>query len=313
MFPEASAVPDGLRRLDFAGMGTTVTVVLPEMRWRAGYFRVRNLFSEWEGRLSRFRPESELNQLNRSPGRAKKVSPLLWEVLETALLAARDTDGLFDPTLGLQMKETGYDRSFELLNRDQEGPVRDDPHPGGAWKFIRLDPDTRSVILPIGSSLDFGGLAKGMAVDAALKLLEESEIQPALVNAGGDLQVLGEPQDGPFSVWVPGMSRAISLRRGAIATSGIGKRNWKRGGKIYHHLLDPRTGRPSTTKLESVTVIAATCGQADVAAKVALLLGESRGPAFLLSQGLAGHFSFQGGKRLSVGAWPRHVRLKEER
>jgi thiamine biosynthesis lipoprotein len=109
-----------------------------------------------------------------------------------------------------------------------------------------------------------------MAVDAALERLRLNGIGTAMVNAGGDLAVLGLPPDAEqWPVAVPGQHHlwTIPLRRGSIATSGIARRHWWQGQTLRHHLLDPRTGLPAQSDLWSVTVIADRCEQAEVAAK----------------------------------------------
>src|SRR5215472_1814095 len=107
--------PAGLRRTEFAAMGTTVSLLLPEDTAAFGSALVRTLYAEWEQTLSRFRPASELSRLNARAGEPVAVSPLLWAVLETSLAAARATAGLYDPTLLRQIIAVGYASSFETL------------------------------------------------------------------------------------------------------------------------------------------------------------------------------------------------------
>ena len=114
-------------------------------------------------------------------------------------------------------------------------------------------------MLPAGAGLDFGGIAKGMAVDAALDQLRARNLTPALVNAGGDLAVAGQPPDQPdWPIAVPGRDRhwTIPLRHGAVATSTVTRRNWRQGDTARHHLIDPTTGEPAQSDILSVTVVA---------------------------------------------------------
>lgn len=304
----AYVLPPSLRGATFRAMGTTIQVVLEPDRADEAE-RVRDLFATWEETLSRFRPESELSRLNARSGEAVSVSPLLFLVLQTALAAADATDGLFDPTLGRELAALGYDRSFELVAANQPASRYAVPRPHASWRDIVLDPSRRLVRVPTGVALDFGGIAKGMAVDAAIGMLTLRGVCRALVNAGGDLAVLGLPPDLP--AWPLAIEDGISdvprwpvsLRRGAIATSGIARRHWRQGDAERHHLLDPRTGLPATSALRSVSVSAATCAQAEVAAKVAFVLGGA-GPAFLVERDLAGFFAREGGTVERVGGWP---------
>jgi len=96
-------------------MGTTISLLLPEGQSEQGLNIVRTLFAEWEQALSRFIPESELSRLNEQPGKPIPVSDLLYNVLATALTAARDTQGIYDPTMLVQLLKLGYYRTFDSL------------------------------------------------------------------------------------------------------------------------------------------------------------------------------------------------------
>src|SRR5690348_6810253 len=156
--------PEGMSRHVFAAMGTTVTVLVPAEHGPRAFEMVRALFDEWERALSRFLPESELSRLNARAGTAVEVSPLLWDVLTTALEAARATNGRYDPTLLRQMLWIGYDRTFVDIDRTGHGtaPRVGQARMGGDWRLIQLDLAHRRVTLPAGAGLDFGGIAKGM-------------------------------------------------------------------------------------------------------------------------------------------------------
>jgi thiamine biosynthesis lipoprotein len=290
-------------------MGTTISVLLPEEQGELGLRIVRTLFTEWEQTLSRFLPESELSRLNQQAGIPLAVSDLLYHVLATALTAAQATEGVYDPAMLDQLERLGYDRSFDDLPAVGFEPIVPG-EPGGGWRGIRVNPIYRYVALPVGIKLDFGGIAKGMAVDAALEQLRQSGIRSALVNAGGDLAVLGlPPAMEQWQVAVPGREGfwTIPLRQGAVATSGIAHRHWWQGQTLQHHLLDPRTGLPAQSDLWSVTVVADQCEQAEVAAKVAFILGSQQGADFLRKQRIAGLLVCEDGRWEAVEPWPVHL------
>ena len=294
-------------------MGTTISLLLPTSQAARGVQIVGSLFREWEQTLSRFLPESELSQLNAHAGTAMAVSALLYTVLATALSAAQATQGVYDPALLEQLVQLGYDRTFDDLPAVSFDPIIPG-EPGGGWRGIRVNPIYRHVTLPTGIKLDFGGIAKGMAVDAALEQLRLSGISPALVNAGGDLAVLGLPPAAEqWPIAVPGRERCwtIPLHSGAVATSGIAHRHWWQGQTLRHHLLDPRTGLPAQSDLWSVTVVADRCEQAEVAAKVAFILGSRQGADFLRRHRIAGLLVREDGTWESVEPWPAHL-MEEE-
>ena len=293
-------------------MGTTISLLLPERQSVQGKELVRTLFAEWEQSLSRFLPESELSRLNQRAGTATHVSELLYTVLATALTAAQATEGVYDPAMLEQLIQVGYDRTFDDLEATPFSPLFPG-EPGGGWRGIRVNSIQRSVKLPKNIKLDFGGIAKGMAVDAALKLLKQSGISPALVNAGGDLAVIGLPpamDAWPLAVPVWETSWTIPLRSGAMATSGIAYRRWLQGETLRHHLIDPCTGLPAESDLWSVTVVADRCEQAEVAAKVAFILGSQRGAEFLHKRQLAALLIHNDGTWETVAPWP--MQLMEE-
>jgi len=299
-------------------MGTTISMLLPEDQGELGMQIVHTLFTEWEQTLSRFLPESELSRLNQQAGTPVVVSDLLYHVLATALAAAQATQGVYDPAMLDQLERLGYDRSFDDLPAMGFEPIVPG-EPGGGWRGIRVNPIYRYVTLPVGIKLDFGGIAKGMAVDAALEQLRLSGIRSALVNAGGDLAVLGLPpamgainRSPTMEQWpiaVPGREGfwTIPLRYGAVATSGIAHRHWWQGQTLRHHLLDPHTGLPAQNDLWSVTVVADRCEQAEVAAKVAFILGFRQGADFLRRQRIAGLLVREDGTWGAVEPWPVHL------
>ena len=300
------ATPAGLTRHEFRAMGTTVTVIVPEPARRA-VEAVVSLFATWEAALSRFRPESELSRLNAAAGREVPVSPLLLSVVETAIRAARATDGLFDPTLLGAMIAAGYDRTFEELPRVGPADAGRDRATAGGWRTLRVDRVRGTVTLPPGVGIDLGGIAKGLAVDAAVDLLAAADASPCAVDAGGDLAVRGLPAhrlSWPVRLELPdGSARVLEIAAGALATSGIGRRNWVRGAELRHHLIDPRTGRPADGEGWSATVAAATVAQAEVAAKAVFMLGPAAGARFLLERGLTGLYVRRDGRQLELGTW----------
>jgi len=265
---------------------------------------VRMLFAEWELALSRFIPESDLSRLNARAGSPVVVGELLFGVVREALDAAVATDGAFDPTLLTQQRWSGYDRSFELLPGTVR-PAGGAPVPGGAWRRVELDARARIVRLPSGCGLDLGGIAKGMAVDAALALLSEAGVHDGLVGAGGDLAVQGlPPGERAWHVLVGNDGEeVVALERGALATSGVARRAWRQGDRARHHIVDPATGESVENGLHEVTVAAATCVQAEVAATAVFVLGPERGARFLREHGLAGRLTGTDGAVLRVGAW----------
>jgi thiamine biosynthesis lipoprotein len=249
---------------------------------------VERLFEALETSLSRFRPDSDLERLNRSPAEAAIVSPLLATALDDALRAAAASSGLCDPTIAAALDAAGYDRTFAEVRRTE---LRD-PVPAGRWREVRVS--GLLVRRPPGLRLDLNGVVKGRAVDDALALIEGA----GFVSAGGDLATRGE-----LVVGLPG-GDTVTLQAGGLATSGVTTRSWEReDGARAHHLIDPSSGAPATSRWECVTVCAASCLAADVAAKTAFLLGD-QGPGWLESRGLQGRFVSPADGVVLAGGWP---------
>jgi thiamine biosynthesis lipoprotein len=218
------------------------------------------------------------------------VSEEFASMLSLALGAARATGGLVTPAAGAALSACGYDRDFAELPPDggvAVGPVRV-PHISSVGLADRLLSLSRPV------TLDLNGVVKGKTVDDALALLGRG-----FVSAGGDVAT-----NVPVVVGLPG-GETIRLYDGGLATSSTAKRAWLRAGERQHHLIDPATGLPARTPWRDVTVAAATCVQADVAAKAALLLGPA-GPSWLDRRGLAGRFVGEDGiVRVNEAWWSR--------
>jgi thiamine biosynthesis lipoprotein len=247
---------------------------------------VQALFRARDALFSRFRPERELNAVNGSASPVIALSPAFAATLAVALRAAAATGGLVDPTVGAALESAGYDRDFGLLEPD---PRPAGPASVGRVRALRLA--ARLLARPPGLRLDLNGVVKGLAVDDALALLAGD----GFVSAGGDVA-----SRGPCTVALPG-GGAVHLLSGGIATSGTTRRRWLRAGEVEHHLIDPRTGRPSTSRWRQVTVAAASCLAADVAAKAAFLL-DSEGPGWLDARNLPGRF-LASGTTVENDAW----------
>lgn len=292
---------------DFAAMGTNVEVHALAEELPLAVATVRQVFQDWEGSLSRFRPESELSALNRAGGRPFEAGELLFRVVARALAWASETGGTFDPAMLHQIERLGYLATFAEIGRAAPlAPLEERLAAGGGWRGITVDPRRRQITLPRGVGLDLGGIAKGMAVDAALDALAGEGVGKALVNAGGDLAVRGLPPGrDAWPVGVGGLpGEVILLRRGAVATSGALRRRWLQGDVERHHLLDPSTGYPAEQAIATVSVIGASCEEADVAATTAFVRGIAAGGAFLRARGLAGLFVAGDGAVVRAGAWP---------
>ena len=281
-------------RHSFTTMGTMVTLIAPrnagQRTFRKAAASVEHVFGREDRRFSRFRPDSELSRVNAAAGQWVEVSRPFAVLTERSLRAAEETDGLFDPTVLPALAAAGYDRDWadveargdeedeELaaIRREFAALMIEHSTACGAWREIELDgTDLR---IPERAALDFGGIAKGWTVDRAVGKLPD--LRWAIVNAGGDLRVVGTPPHAGLDVGIedPRDARAEALRiglcAGALATTSVTVRAWGDGN---HHVIDPRTSLPAMTEVVQATVWGETCADAEVWSKAALL----RGPEIL--------------------------------
>jgi len=291
-----------LHRLEFHAMSCDMLAAVecktaPEM-----LSRIPEWFEEWEQVLSRFRYDSELTRLNQTHERPVRVSETLWEVFQTARKAEQMTDGLVTPTLLDAIIEAGYDRPFDMLPHLATPTVDSVLTISQSLTAIAFDASTRTITLPDGLGLDFGGAAKGWAAHQAMKRLQTEG--PALIDAGGDISISGPRVDG--GPWKIGIAdpfhkgeeiEVLHLNACGVATSGKDRRRWMRDGALQHHIIDPLTGLPAETDLLTVTVIAPTVMEAEAAAKASFILGSRAGLDWLEEQAeYAGVFILDNGE-----------------
>jgi thiamine biosynthesis lipoprotein len=246
----------------FYAMGTTFELVVEAAEAGRAFAEAEAEVERLEQIMSRFRPDSELSQLNHDS--AINASQELAEVVELAVAARERTGGRFDPTVHDALVGAGYDRTFDDIGQDTAAAVTPSACGGGitlTGRRIELEP---------GFKLDLGGIGKGFAAERVAQLLALTG--PSLVSAGGDVAVRGVPTEGTWAVAVD-ETLTLGLTRGGLATSGRDHRRWRRGGLEQHHLIDPSTGRPSETDLVRVTAIGSDAVDAEVLAKEIFLGG----------------------------------------
>jgi thiamine biosynthesis lipoprotein len=237
----------------------------------------------YEQRFSRFVALSELSRLNAAAGRPFSASPMLFALVRLSLDLAERSGGLVDPTVLPYLTAAGYDRSYDLVPPARDAMPADSAH-HFTWRDVQLDAASRLISMPAGCGIDLGGIGKGWAVDRMAKMLAT----PSLVNGGGDIYAAGRPPDD--TAWRVGIADPFAPERDllvlrvsgrGVATSSSLRRRWRVGDAVLHHIIDPRTGRPSSSDAVQVTVVTSTATQADYLAKVTLLRGAADGIAAL--------------------------------
>jgi FAD:protein FMN transferase len=298
-------------RMTFPALGTTATVVVTDpVRIEAAAAVVAAEVSACDQACSRFRDDSELSRLNTARGEEVAVSARLVEELVAALRAARLTDGVVDPTIGRALISAGYDRDFPLVPAASTPPtVTLAPVPG--WRCLQVDVRSGRARVPAGVLVDLGATAKARCSDRAALVAASATDCGVLVSLGGDLAVAGPPPAGGWKVRVtddcagePGApGQIVGLRDGGLASSGVTVRAWRRGDAAFHHVIDPRTGQSAAVVWRTVSVAAATCTDANIAATAALVLGQEA-PGWLQARRLPARLVAADGGVSLVGGWP---------
>lgn len=227
---------------------------------------------ELEQRWSRFLPTSEISELNATAGVLRRVSADTFVLVESLVRAWHATDGAFDPTLLGALVHLGYGTS-----RDRSDLITS-PAPGAAPRGrpaeILVRSADQAVMLPTGTTLDPGGLGKGLAADLIVDEIMASGAAGALVEVGGDLRVRGRPPVGhAWPITIDDTGEVVELAGGGLATSSSRLRTWTIDDDRRHHLLDPTTLRSTANDVESCTVIAGTAAWAEGFTKVAFARG----------------------------------------
>lgn len=291
-----------LRSHGFRSMACQVTVQLVGVgsdEADAAFSRVEDIFREVESACSRFDPRSPLMVANATSSSWHRVPNSCFEAIREAHVAYRGTGGLFDPRVLRCLRANGYDRSLAFstgnvqVEGDGPGSVRPDRR---RWRPRFDDRRGRVRLGPV--PIDLGGIGKGLAVRWAMTALEGCGTS-ATVEAGGDLAARGAGPEGTgWRVAVedplvpPGTRQrhpvaVLGVSDRAVATSSIRLRTWRVGGQKVHHLIDPRTARPATSGLASVTVIHTDPGWAEVWSKSLFVLGAGAVAAQTVAKGLA--------------------------
>lgn len=293
-------------------LGTDARVVLwPPDDLAAALGAVDAELGRLDRQASRFRSDSEISRIQRCRHRIHRLSPGLAETVRVALAAARWTGGLADPTVGGALSALGYDRDYASIaagSRPAAPPPLRGPVPG--WRRVRLD--GRLLRLPAGVCLDLGATAKGLGADrAAAAAWRAAGRGGVLISLGGDIATAGQPPAGGWPVAIadssladgPSAGQVVWLAAGAVATSSVTCRQWRRGGRRMHHIVDPRTGYPASGPWRTVSVTAPSCAMANAAATAAIVAGPDA-RAWLTQTGLPARLVSHGGAVLVLGGWP---------
>ncbi len=246
---------------------------------------IDSLLQEVNRQMSTYLPQSEISRFNRSTETGWfPVSPGLYLVLNKAREVSQISGGAFDITVGPLVNLWG----FGPEDRRELVPTADEIQQRKLWVGsdqlqLRACPPAVKKARP-EIYCDLAAIAKGYAVDQLSEYLDQRGLSRHLVDIGGEIKTAGRNHRG--KIWKVGIStpdeksgiqKAVPLDNRAMATSGDYRNYFEVDGIRYSHTIDPKTGRPITHSLASVTVIHDTCMVADALATAIDVLGPEKG------------------------------------
>ncbi len=241
--------------------------------------RIERMISSWDS-------ESETSLINKNAGiRPVKVSFELFKLIERAKQISEITDGAFDISYASMDMIWKFDGSMKYIPTEAE--IRNSVAKVG-YKKIILDPNEQTVFLrQKGMKISFGAIGKGYAADKAKELLVSKQVVAGIINAAGDLTTWGTKASG--EKWLIGIANPLSkdkifswlpIVESSVATSGNYEKYVMIKGKKYTHIIDPRTGWPSSG-INSVSIFSKSAELCDALATAVFIMGKDAGLALI--------------------------------
>jgi thiamine biosynthesis lipoprotein len=249
---------------------------------------IERVFSTWN-------PDSAISRFNES--KSTETIPVtlpLAQVLASALDLSRQTEGAFDPTMGPLIDLWGFGHEGKRTEPPTPDEISSALSKCGADKLtVTLNPPTLRKAIP-DLEVNPSAIVEGYAADQLGHLLKSSGYEGWLLEIGGEILADGLSPDGrPWRVGIQTPGAALNdsfsnlpLSDQALATSGTYRQRFEHGGRIYSHLINPKTGWPIETKLVSVSVLSPSCMKADAFATALMVLGRQQGEPLAQRQGL---------------------------
>jgi len=272
-------------------MGSRFDITVVALNEELGYINIEEAIAEItriEKMISSWNEDSETSLINKNAGiKPVKVCYELFKLIERAKQISELTDGAFDISYASMDKIWRFDGSMKYMPNDAE--INKSVAKVGHNKII-LDTKNRTVFLKQkGMKISFGALGKGYAADKAKELLISKQVVGGIINASGDLTTWGTKATG--EKWLIGIASPLSkdkvfswlpIVESSVATSGNYEKYVNFKGKKYSHIIDPRTGYPSSG-INSVSIFAKSAEFCDALATAVFIMGKDAG-LFLINQ-----------------------------
>lgn len=245
--------------------------------------RVLDRIEALEAQLTVYRDDSELSRLNATAAEVPvPVEPGLFDLLAQAVALSRETGGAYDVASGALSRAWGFVRGPRRVPAPE---VLTEARARSGSQLVRLDPEARTIAFERpGVEFNLGSIGKGYAIDQAAAIVRQHVWPtPALLHGGqSSVYALGSPPWAFGGRWEVTLHNPLDpgrplgtfrLRNRGLGTSGAAFQQFEAGGRLYGHIIDPRTGEPPGAGPLSVTVLAPTAAEADALSTACYLLG----------------------------------------
>lgn len=248
---------------------------------------LKKLCEKYDTMFSATNTDSELYKLNHANGQPFTVSSETANLIQEGIHYSELSGGAFDLTI---------EPVSALWNFKADKPTI--PSSDAIAQavshvdYTKVDIQDNTVTLEDPEAgIDLGAIAKGYIADQVKTYLKKQGIKHAIINLGGNVDVIGTKPDGskynigiqkPFDESGEAIT-SVQLKDQTVVTSGIYERYFKKNGKLYHHILDPRTGYPCENNLYSVSIITDSSTKADALSTTCFLLGYEKGMELIQS------------------------------
>lgn len=262
-----SPSPDGLLSASAFAFDTFITLqalcdrkTLDSLMDRCFYF---------ESIFSRTKPQSDVARLNANKGEPIDVNSETADIIKRSLEYSDLTNGLFDITIGAVSELWDFKEGIKPADEAIEEAVSH-----VSYRNVRVDGNTIQLLDP-QARIDLGGIAKGYIADDLAQILAQAGCQSACLDLGGTIRTIGTQPDGkPWRIGIQDplgesgdLVQSVETTDGSVVTSGLRERCFTQEGKRYWHILDPRTGFPADSRIESASIIGASGTEGEALAK----------------------------------------------
>lgn len=269
-------------KADEAIMGTAIHVELWHTDKKTAEKSIQHVFTEMrriDSLMSPFKKNSELSLINQQAAKYPiKISSELFNLIQRSIHISKLSKGAFDITFSSVGQFYDYRKKFTPTKKELSDNLKKIN-----YRNIKLNSKNKTIFFThAGTRIDLGGIAKGHAVDNAIKLLQQQGITQAMVSAGGDTRIIGDKGGRPWYVGIrhprdKNKSAVIlPLSQTAISTSGDYERYFIKDNVRHHHIIEPSTG-DSARELRSVSILGSDSTTVDALSTTIFILGLNKG------------------------------------